>query len=42
MTIYTSLARSSLNRRNSQVSSTSVAGGFALGFSIPFASAQAA
>jgi len=42
MTIQTPLGRASLNRRNFLVSSTAVAGGFALGFSFPFASAQAA
>src|SRR5438105_15024407 len=42
MTIQTPLARSSLNRRKFLVSSTAVAGAFSLGFSFPFASAQAA
>src|SRR5260221_6871695 len=42
MTIQTPLARSSLNRRKFLVSSTAVAGGLSLGFSFPFASAQAA
>src|SRR5258708_36945499 len=42
MTILTPLAGSSLNRRKFLVSSTAVAGGFSLGFSLPFASAQAA
>src|ERR1043166_3031795 len=37
MTIHTSLGR-----RNFLVSSTAVAGGFSLGFSFPFAAAQAA
>src|SRR5258707_15851186 len=41
MTIHTPLTRSSLNRRNFLVSSTA-AGAFTLGFSFPFASAQAA
>jgi isoquinoline 1-oxidoreductase beta subunit len=42
MTIQTSLARHSLGRRNFLVSGTAVAGGLSLGFSFPFASAQAA
>src|SRR5438445_11005173 len=43
MTIQTSLAPSSLGRRGFLVSSTAVAGSFALGFSLPFeAAAQSA
>lgn len=42
MTIQTSLAKNSLGRRNFLVSGTAVAGGLSLGFSFPFASAQAA
>ena len=42
MTIQTSLAKGPLGRRNFLVSGTAVAGGLSLGFSFPFASANAA
>ena len=42
MTIQTSLGRTSLNRRGFLVSGAAVAGGFSLGFSVPFEAAQAA
>src|SRR5882757_2111175 len=43
MTIQTSLGRTPLNRRGFLVSGAAVAGGFSLGFSIPFeAAAQSA
>ena len=42
MTIQTPLGRTSLNRRGFLVSSAAVAGGFSLGFSVPFEAAQAA
>src|SRR5437763_10244906 len=42
MTIQTPLGRPTLNRCNFLVSGTAVAGGFSLGFSFPFAAAQAA
>ena len=42
MTIQTPIGRTSLNRRGFLVSSAAVAGGFSLGFSVPFEAAQAA
>ena len=42
MTIQTSLGRTPLNRRGFLVSGAAVAGGFALGFSVPFEAAHAA
>jgi isoquinoline 1-oxidoreductase beta subunit len=42
MTIQTSLGLTSLNRRRFLVSSAAVAGGFSLGFSVPFEAAHAA
>jgi isoquinoline 1-oxidoreductase beta subunit len=42
MTIQTSLGRTPLNRRGFLVSGAAVAGGFSLGFSVPFEAAHAA
>jgi isoquinoline 1-oxidoreductase beta subunit len=42
MTIQTSLGRTPLNRRGFLVSAAAVAGGFSLGFSVPFEAAHAA
>src|SRR3979409_1201100 len=42
MTIQTSLGRTPLNRRGFMVSGAAVAGGFSLGFAVPFEAAHAA